>query len=398
MRSAAVLLSRTSFLAHLKQSNPRLIEDGLIARFHLQELGRDEIETFIRRQRCPGDERNAFTAEAIAAIADISCGDPALVNHLARLTLEFAELTRSKGDEQGISGVDQTKAALATVDERPPPAEAAAGRLPSPPLPRRRSVLGVLIGLFLGLAIAGLVVARDDGVLSLAQRAEQSLAAIRSAGFEAWIKPGRESASSAEADSASRLADVTAFPIAADHSTRAQAETVSVAAILEHPGGERADASSTHEAASPQPTRPNDQTETIATPAPQPTSARSVGTAPATAVATTASPQESEPTPPQPAAVQPHLATAEVAALVKRGDDLVGVGDIASARLFYERAVEAGDGRAALRMGATFDPAFLDRAGIRSVAGNQQEALSWYRHARDLGEAEAVRRLGVLKP
>jgi hypothetical protein len=48
-------------------------------------------------------------------------------------------------------------------------------------------------------------------------------------------------------------------------------------------------------------------------------------------------------------------------------------------------------------MGATFDPAFLDRANIRGVSGNEQEALSWYRHARDLGEAGVERLLKTFK-
>jgi len=61
---------------------------------------------------------------------------------------------------------------------------------------------------------------------------------------------------------------------------------------------------------------------------------------------------------------RPRLATAEIAALRARGDSLLGVGDITSARLFYERASDAGDGRAALRLGATYDPGFLDRVHL----------------------------------
>jgi hypothetical protein len=394
MRSAGVLLARNAFLARLERSNPRLIEGELTACLRVQELGRDEIETFIRRQQRPGEQPDAFTAEAIAAIADVSRGDPALVNHLARLTLEFAALAGSKGKEAGIDRVDETRAPVATVDEQRPAAEPAAGRLPSRPLHRRRSVRAMQIGVLLGLAITGLVAVRDDGVMALAQRAEHSLAAIRSADFvEAWIKPVRGNASPAGADSVSHPAAVTSVPIAADQATRLQAEPVFVAAIPAHPGGERADASSTNEAASPQPAPPNDQAEAIPTPAPEPVSGRSVGAAPP---ATTARLLESQPTAPQPVSAQSRLSNEEIAALVTRGDDLVGVGDIASARLFYAHAVEAGDGRAALRMGATFDPAFLDRAGIRGIAGNQREALSWYRRARDLGQAEAERRLGTI--
>lgn len=85
---------------------------------------------------------------------------------------------------------------------------------------------------------------------------------------------------------------------------------------------------------------------------------------------------------------QQRLTGAEIAALLARGDSLLGVGDIASARLFYERASDAGDGRAALRLGATYDPGFLDRVHLPHLQGIAQ-ALSWYRRARDLGESEA---------
>jgi hypothetical protein len=77
------------------------------------------------------------------------------------------------------------------------------------------------------------------------------------------------------------------------------------------------------------------------------------------------------------------------AALVARGDGLFGAGDVASARLFYERAVDAGDGQAALRLGETFDPTFLEQAHLRHVQANFDTALSWYRRARDLGVRDA---------
>jgi TPR repeat protein len=72
---------------------------------------------------------------------------------------------------------------------------------------------------------------------------------------------------------------------------------------------------------------------------------------------------------------------------------MFSVRDITSARLFYERAFAMGNGHAALRMGMTFDPIFLERANIFSIAGDQQKALSWYRRARDLGDSEADRLL-----
>ena len=118
-------------------------------------------------------------------------------------------------------------------------------------------------------------------------------------------------------------------------------------------------------------------------------------------------PAPASPTPEAPPAVaahapkippgQPRLAAAEIAALLARGDSLLGVGDIASARLFYERATDAGDGRAALRLGATYDPGFVDRIQLLHVHGDAAQALSWYRRARELGETEAERWIQALE-
>src|SRR5712671_2619836 len=91
------------------------------------------------------------------------------------------------------------------------------------------------------------------------------------------------------------------------------------------------------------------------------------------------------------------LSAAELTELLAHGDALLRTGDIASARLFYERAAAAGDGRAALRLGATFDPAFLGLAGLRNVQGDAAEARSWYSRALDLGAAEAKRQLNSLE-
>jgi hypothetical protein len=87
------------------------------------------------------------------------------------------------------------------------------------------------------------------------------------------------------------------------------------------------------------------------------------------------------------------LLPTEIVALVTRGDGFLTAGDIASARLFYERAADAGNGSAALRLGATFDPGFLSRAGIRGITGDPAQAASWYRRARELGDAAAADRL-----
>ena len=91
------------------------------------------------------------------------------------------------------------------------------------------------------------------------------------------------------------------------------------------------------------------------------------------------------------------LSKAELTELLHHGDTLLRIGDISSARLFYERAADAGDGRAALRLGASFDPEFLGRLGLGKLQADPAEARSWYSRARDLGEIDAKRRLNSLE-
>jgi TPR repeat protein len=90
-----------------------------------------------------------------------------------------------------------------------------------------------------------------------------------------------------------------------------------------------------------------------------------------------------------PSAAKPRLSAADAAAFLARGDALLSTGDLAAARLFYERAAEAGEAEAAIRLGETFDPTFLDHLHLRGIPGNVEAALTWYRRARDLGAAEA---------
>src|SRR5262249_57418159 len=74
--------------------------------------------------------------------------------------------------------------------------------------------------------------------------------------------------------------------------------------------------------------------------------------------------------PPSLAAPEPtglRLSADEITVLVARVDSFLTAGDIASARLFFERAADAGDGRAALRMALTFDAAFLVGAGVHGA-------------------------------
>ncbi len=107
----------------------------------------------------------------------------------------------------------------------------------------------------------------------------------------------------------------------------------------------------------------------------------------AVVVATTAPNAETTTRPTKP--VEFRLTAEEAAALLARGDRLLSIGDVTSARLFYERAADGGAGLAALRLGETYDPVFLDRVHLRGVRADLSAASSWYRRARDLGTADA---------
>jgi len=89
----------------------------------------------------------------------------------------------------------------------------------------------------------------------------------------------------------------------------------------------------------------------------------------------------------------PTFSGAEIVALLARGDWLFATGDVASARLLYERAAGVGEARAAVKLGETFDPAFLSRLNLRGERADPAMAVFWYRRARDLGASDAGSRL-----
>jgi len=125
--------------------------------------------------------------------------------------------------------------------------------------------------------------------------------------------------------------------------------------------------------------------ETLVPPASENRPAAAAATAP-DAAATTA--------PVQPTSA---LAAAEARELLQHGDSVLRTGDVASARLFYERASAAGDGWAALRLGATFDPTFLERLGLGKLQSDAVAARAWYSRALELGVIEAKRQLNGLE-
>ena len=86
----------------------------------------------------------------------------------------------------------------------------------------------------------------------------------------------------------------------------------------------------------------------------------------------------------------------DIAALVKRGQELAAQGNYRLARFVLERAADAKSASAALALARTYDP-LMERPAIRPDAPPDMAlARAWYEKAKDLGSAEAAQRLTQL--
>jgi hypothetical protein len=119
--------------------------------------------------------------------------------------------------------------------------------------------------------------------------------------------------------------------------------------------------------------------------------AKDSGNAPPDQVMASAPPTAQEP--PQRAA---EIGREQVELLIGRSQTLMAQGDIGAARTLLQRAAENQDARAALALGATFDPIMLAIVQARGVTADIPSALYWYKKASDLGSAEAQQRMQLL--
>jgi TPR repeat protein len=87
------------------------------------------------------------------------------------------------------------------------------------------------------------------------------------------------------------------------------------------------------------------------------------------------------------------ISSTEVRALLARGNALEATGDLAGARLVFQRAAEAGNARAAFMLAETYDPIVLETLRESGLASNIETARVWYAKAKDLGSDEAPERL-----
>ena len=82
--------------------------------------------------------------------------------------------------------------------------------------------------------------------------------------------------------------------------------------------------------------------------------------------------------------------------LLKLGRELITSGDIAAARLVWERAASSKNADAAFMLAGTYDPLILRELKVYGFAGDVAMARTWYEKAKELGSTEARRRLEIL--
>jgi hypothetical protein len=346
--AAAVLLARLGFLARLEEPSLRFLKDGLAARLGFQEVGQDEGIDFLRHQLAarhhPNESRGIpptvfRSLAALVLLLTVGVG--------AFLFLHYVDLA---GEPSARSSTGSTSATREASTPSEMPAKAA------PPTERAP------------------IVSSGPPIAAMPQPVPIPPSA----------QPGTNSAP-AKAPATLRETSPAATPDLAQP-VRAPETTPPAAAVA--PARDPAKQKPASPVAIPAPaeaSRMPERTPPLASPAPEQEQTTPQAT--------------SRPTSPPPTQfpADQRLTPTEIATLVTRGDRFLSAGDIASARLFYERAADAGDGSAALRLGATFDPGFLGRAGVRGTIGDPAQASSWYHRARDLGNAAAGDRLKTLE-
>jgi hypothetical protein len=82
--------------------------------------------------------------------------------------------------------------------------------------------------------------------------------------------------------------------------------------------------------------------------------------------------------------------------LCAQGLVALAAGDITGARLYFERAADAGDARALMALGTSYDPATLARMGALGIKGDAGKARNYYARALAAGMGAARERMAAL--
>jgi hypothetical protein len=78
---------------------------------------------------------------------------------------------------------------------------------------------------------------------------------------------------------------------------------------------------------------------------------------------------------------------------LKKGNEQLAQGLVASARQLYEHAADLGLAEGAMALAATYDAGELTRPHLRGIRPDPKEARRWYERARALGASDALQRL-----
>lgn len=87
----------------------------------------------------------------------------------------------------------------------------------------------------------------------------------------------------------------------------------------------------------------------------------------------------------------------EARELLRRGDRLMKLGDIISARALYVRVLETDQTSAALRLGSTYDPLVFQQMGVHGLRPDADTAMKWYLTSAEAGNDDARRAYAALK-
>lgn len=82
--------------------------------------------------------------------------------------------------------------------------------------------------------------------------------------------------------------------------------------------------------------------------------------------------------------------------LVASGQTYLSHGDIAAARLYFERAAELGDIRALIGLARTYDPVIFEQLGVRGMQPDAEMAMQYYLRARAAGSPDALAGIDAL--
>lgn len=93
----------------------------------------------------------------------------------------------------------------------------------------------------------------------------------------------------------------------------------------------------------------------------------------------------------------PKLSRPEFEELLARGTSYLEVGDLVSARSFFKLAAAQGSGAAAMLVGMTYDPNYLELANVVGLRPDAEQAAAWYLKAIEMGADEAEARLQALE-